>query len=99
MTGDVGARTMETEPTLFVRTRHAKGRVELIFEDTGPGIPPDLSTKIFEPMFSTKGFGVGLGLPVVSQIMEQHDGGIEIESEGGRGAKVCLWLPYEHSAR
>lgn len=99
MTGDVGARTMETEPTLFVHTRHASGRVELIFEDTGPGIPPDLSTKIFEPMFSTKGFGVGLGLPVVSQIMEQHDGGIEIESEDGRGAKVCLWLPYEHSAR
>jgi nitrogen-specific signal transduction histidine kinase len=65
----------------------------MIIEDSGPGIPPDLATKIFEPMFSTKSFGVGLGLPVANQIMEQHDGGIEIESEDGRGTKVCLWLP------
>ena len=43
-------------------------------------------------LYSTKGFGVGLGLPVVKQIMEQHGGGIEIETEEGRGTAVCLWL-------
>jgi PAS domain S-box-containing protein len=93
MTGEVGAGMVETEPTLTVRTNQVNGRIEMIIEDSGPGIPPDLATKIFEPMFSTKSFGVGLGLPVANQIMEQHDGGIEIESEDGRGTKVCLWLP------
>jgi signal transduction histidine kinase len=83
--------------SLTVRTRERDGRVEVIFEDTGPGMPPDIYKKIFEPLYSTKGFGVGLGLPVVKQIMEQHGGGIEIESEEGRGTRVCLWLPTSPS--
>jgi len=86
------------ENTLTVRTQEHDGRVEVIFEDTGPGIPPDVYEKIFEPLYSTKGFGVGLGLPVVKHIMEQHGGGIEIESEEGRGTRVCLWLPTSPSA-
>lgn len=81
------------EHSLTVRSLRKAGRVELHFDDSGPGIPPNLREKVFEPLFSTKGFGVGLGLPVVMQIMEQHGGGIEIESEEGRGTKVCLWLP------
>jgi signal transduction histidine kinase len=82
---------------LTVRTREFDGRAEVIFEDTGPGVPPEIYDKIFEPLYSTKGFGVGLGLPVVKQIMEQHGGGIEIESEVGRGTRVCLWLPQRSS--
>ncbi len=85
------------EHTLTVRTQEHDGRIEVIFEDTGPGIPPDVYGRIFEPLYSTKGFGVGLGLPVVKQIMEQHGGGIEIGSEQGRGTRVCLWLPHGHS--
>lgn len=81
---------------LTVATRKTNGRVEIIFEDSGPGIPDDLLAQIFEPLFSTKGFGVGLGLPVVKQIMEQHQGGVEIESEEGRGTRVCLWLPHDN---
>jgi len=49
--------------------------------------------KIFEPLFSTKTFGVGLGLPVVHKIMQQHGGGVEIESEVGQGCTATLWLP------
>jgi PAS domain S-box-containing protein len=85
------------EHTLTVRTQEHENRIEVIFEDTGPGIPPDVYEKIFEPLYSTKGFGVGLGLPVVKHIMEQHGGGIEIESEEGRGTRVCLWLPTSPS--
>ena len=85
------------EHTLTVRTQEHDGRVEVIFEDTGPRIPPDVYERIFEPLYSTKGFWVGLGLSVVKQIMEQHGGGIEIESEDGRGTRVCLWLPTSRS--
>ena len=75
-----------------MRTRERDGRIEVVFEDRGPGIAPDVYERIFEPLFSTKSFGVGLGLPVVKQIMEQHGGGIEIETDEGRGTAVCLWL-------
>jgi signal transduction histidine kinase len=85
--------------TLTVRTEEHDGRIEVIFEDTGPGIPPDIYERIFEPLYSTKGFGVGLGLPVVKHIMEQHGGGIEIESDEGRGTRVCLWLPTNPPTR
>ncbi|MCZ6860076.1 MAG: ATP-binding protein, partial [Alphaproteobacteria bacterium] len=93
MIGVANEDTDSKENTLTVRTRESAGRIEVIFLDTGPGIPPDVYKKIFEPLYSTKGFGVGLGLPVVKHIMEQHGGGIEIDSEEGRGTRVCLWLP------
>src|SRR5712691_7051461 len=58
---------------------------EIIVKDTGPGIAPDVLPRIFEPLFSTKNFGTGLGLPIVRQLVEQHGGRIAIESELGRG--------------
>jgi len=64
-----------------------------MLEDNGPGIPPDVLAKVFEPLFSTRTFGVGLGLPIVKQIMEGHGGGVEIESRVGEGTRVVLWLP------
>ena len=82
---------------LTVRTGETAERVELIFEDTGPGIPPEIEPKVFEPLFSTKGFGVGLGLSVVDQVMEQHGGGVTIENREGGGARVCLWLPRDEA--
>ncbi len=97
MVGEDREDTGSAEHSLTVLTQEHDGRVEVIFEDTGPGIPPDVYERIFEPLYSTKGCGVGLGLPVVKRIMEQHGGGIEIESEEGRGARVCLWLPISHS--
>ncbi len=78
---------------LTVGAHLAGGRLEIRVSDTGPGIPADAQTKIFEPLFSTKRFGVGLGLPIVKNIMAQHGGGIEINSEVGLGATVTLWLP------
>ncbi len=48
--------------------------------------------KIFEPLFSTKSFGVGLGIPIIKNIMEEHYGGIEIKSKIGQGTTVTLWL-------
>lgn len=82
-----------TEASITVRTRAVGTRLEIIVRDTGSGIPPEVFPKIFEPLFSTKGFGIGLGLPTVKQIMEHHRGGIEVASEPGAGTTVTLWLP------
>ena len=97
MVGDGDGKMEEGEHILTIQTGKTNGRIEVVFEDNGPGIPLDVLPKIFEPMFSTKGFGVGLGLPVVKQIMEQHGGGIEINSGQGGGTRVCLWLPSDHA--
>jgi signal transduction histidine kinase/DNA-binding LacI/PurR family transcriptional regulator len=78
---------------LTVSTRVAGDRLEIQVGDTGCGIPVDIQDRIFEPLFSTKSFGVGLGLPIVRGIMEQHGGGVEIDSQPGRGTVVTLWLP------
>lgn len=86
------------EPRLRVRTERTNGRLNLIFEDSGVGIAPEALPKIFDPLFSTKNFGVGLGLHVVKQIMEEHGGGVDIDSRVGRGTRVCLWLPADQTA-
>lgn len=61
--------------------------------DSGPGIPAELQARVFDPLFTTKATGTGLGLAVVSRIIEQHEGFIAIESEPGRGASFELYLP------
>jgi signal transduction histidine kinase len=81
------------DQSVTVDTRVAGRRLEIAVRDTGGGIPPEVFPKIFEPLFSTKGFGIGLGLPTVKQIMEHHRGGIEVSSRQGEGTTVLLWLP------
>jgi PAS domain S-box-containing protein len=81
--------------SLNIITRHNNNRAEIIIRDSGTGIPEDILKRVFEPLFSTKGFGVGLGMSTVKQIMEQHQGGIEIESTPGNGTSVTLWLPQQ----
>jgi PAS domain S-box-containing protein len=82
---------------IIVRTRAIADRIEIEIADTGPGIAPDILPRIFEPLFSTKGFGVGLGLPTVKQIVEHHGGGIEVTSEVGSGTSVLVWLPLSQA--
>jgi len=79
--------------TLIIQTNLSDSKTEIIVIDAGSGIPDDVYPHIFEPLYSTKGFGVGLGLPIVKQIMEQHGGGIDVTSENNVGTKVTLWLP------
>jgi PAS domain S-box-containing protein len=78
---------------LTVSTHVVVERLEMRIRDTGCGMPDRVMDKIFEPLFSTKSFGVGLGLSIVKTIMEQHDGGIEISSQADVGTTVVLWLP------
>ena len=78
---------------LRVSTAVCDERLEIVLADTGPGIAADVLPKIFEPLFSTKSFGVGLGLPVVRQVLEMHGGGVEVETDPGEGTRFRLWLP------
>jgi PAS domain S-box-containing protein len=81
------------DQTLEALTRTHGNRCEIIVKDSGGGIPAEIMERIFEPLFSTKNFGVGLGVPIIRNIMEDHGGGVEYRSKVGEGTVVTLWLP------
>ena len=68
-------------------------RIEIRFEDTGVGIPPENLQKIFDLYFTTKHHGTGIGLSMVYRIVQLHDGEIEVQSTPGRGTTFRLLLP------
>ncbi len=89
--------TVQTLPRLF-RPPHAGPPMraqELIIDvtNTGPGMPPDVKEKIFEPFYSTKKGGTGLGLAIVNRIISDHMGRIEVDSEAGLGTTMRIHLP------
>ena len=67
--------------------------MEIRIQDTGVGIPPENLPRVFEPYFTTKEVGIGLGLAMTKQILEEHGGRIEIASEPGRGTVARLQFP------
>lgn len=97
MTDTSGSELLQQDARLTVATQTSKDSFKIVISDNGTGISEEVLPKVFEPLFSTKGFGVGLGMPVVNQIMQQHGGGIEIDSKEGEGAIVTLWLPREQN--
>jgi signal transduction histidine kinase len=71
--------------------------LRLTFADTGKGIAPENLEQIFEPYYSTKDTGIGLGLPLTKKIIEEHQGQITVESELGRGTTFTVTLPRSAS--
>lgn len=90
-------QAMSGEGTLTVATdlvqRGAGDWVQVVIRDTGRGIAPDDLGKIFVPFFTTKNQGTGLGLPICRQLIEQHSGMIEVESQLGQGTVFRILLP------
>ncbi len=80
---------------ITVASAVAGPHVRLTIGDSGPGIPADVLPRVFEPLFTTRNFGAGLGLPITRQIVEQHGGTIAIESPPEGGATVTIWLPRQ----
>lgn len=78
---------------LTIRAGKTGNFLEVLFEDSGPGIREEDKGKLFTPFFSTKPRGVGLGLALCKNIIEMHNGTIDIKSEPGKGAIVTVRLP------
>jgi two-component system NtrC family sensor kinase len=90
-----GIEAMGKGGTLRVTTRPRpeENGLEIVFQDDGPGIPPELMQKIFDPFFTTKEKGTGLGLSVVYGIVERHKGRVTVDSEPGKGTRFTIRLP------
>jgi signal transduction histidine kinase len=81
------------EAVVTVRTRRSPAGVEIAVIDRGPGIAPQDREQIFNPFFTTKPGGVGLGLAVSAKIVGDHGGAITVDSEPGQGAAFVVTLP------
>ena len=88
----------EAGGAVTVKTRAAGGMVEIAVIDRGAGIGAKQRDSIFNPFFTTKPQGVGLGLAIVSKIVDEHGGKITVESEPGKGSVFHVLLPVEPSA-
>jgi len=78
---------------LVIRTERFPHFVKIIFSDNGPGIPSDLLHHIFQPFFTTKKTGMGMGLAITQKIIEAHDGRIEVTNLLPKGTQFSIFLP------
>jgi signal transduction histidine kinase len=83
---------------ITVKTRLVEGNAEIAVIDRGEGIPPERQEVIFNPFVTTKPDGVGLGLAIVSKIVDLHGGTITVESEPGKGSVFRVYLPVGRRA-
>lgn len=83
--------------SITVKTRQIDGTVEIAVIDRGPGIDAKNMESIFNPFFTTKSSGVGLGLAIVSKIVDEHGGKISVESKLGEGSVFRVYLPFRES--
>jgi len=84
---------------LTISTREKEGFLELDITDTGSGIADEIKGKIFDPLFTTRAKGIGLGLAVSKSIIERHSGKIEAKSKAGKGITFTIRLPLEMPAQ
>lgn len=89
-------QAMEGKGVLRVTIKADTDMTEMAFTDTGPGIPRANLKKLFQPLFTTKAKGIGLGLAIAKSIVEKHGGTIEAQSEEGHGATLIVRLPRCH---
>lgn len=94
---DNAAYAMNGRGRISIRARIEQREMVLEIEDTGPGIPPDIRERVFEPFYSTKpaGKGSGIGLAVSRSIIEGHAGTLTLAESSGGGARFVIRLPVE----
>jgi PAS domain S-box-containing protein len=89
-------QAMDSHGTINIRVSENKDNVLFDIEDTGPGIPADLLPKIFEPLFTTRQIGTGLGLVSCKSIVEKHGGIITIKTAMGKGTTFTVIIPKKN---
>jgi signal transduction histidine kinase len=88
-----------TDGKISVACSSENGQARIMISDNGPGIPAHLQSKIFEPLFTTKNFGAGLGLSITRNLVTEHRGTIQVVSEAGQGTTFTITLPLaDHDA-
>jgi PAS domain S-box-containing protein len=95
--GDKLLTSGEEAPKLLISTFLKNDHCSIRIIDNGPGMPDDVLLRIREPLFTTKSFGTGLGIPAIEQIAVQHGGRLDIETEIGVGSKFTVWLPMNRT--
>lgn len=80
-------------PHIWISTLRIGDDAVIRVKDNGPGIDAELISKIREPLYTTKSFGTGLGIPAIEQIAVQHNGRLEIHSRKGEGAEFSIFIP------
>ncbi|MGD0437079.1 MAG: ATP-binding protein [Bryobacteraceae bacterium] len=83
--------------SVTVNTRRVDGTVEIGIIDRGSGIEPEHLENIFNPFFTTKATGVGLGLAIVSKIVDEHGGKVSVDSRPGVGSTFRVFLPFRET--
>ncbi len=83
----------ELQISIAPESSGGKPGVGILIEDSGPGVPPDFREQIFNPFFTSKKDGVGLGLSIVAKIVDDHRGWIKLESGAASGARFHVFLP------
>ena len=86
-------QAMEYNGTIDVNLTDSDNEIKISVKDSGPGIPDDLLPKIFDPMFTTRQIGTGLGLVSCKSIVEQHNGRIDVKSKINHGTTFTVTLP------
>lgn len=81
--------------TLEIETKDEEGGASIIVEDNGVGISKEKMAHVFEPYFTTKKKGMGLGLMIVHRIVGQHGGRIHVQPGAQSGTRFCIWFPRE----
>jgi two-component system sensor histidine kinase HydH len=84
--------SMEGKGELLVKLAPAGERIEIEFQDRGPGISPENLSRILEPFFTTKREGTGLGLSIASRVIERHGGSLRVVSTPGNGTSFIVEL-------
>ena len=92
-------QAMSDGGTLEIATGTEDEFIVVRFRDQGCGIPEENMRKLFEPLFTTKAKGIGLGLALIKTLVEGHKGTIEVESEVGKGTTFSVRLPVDHNKR
>jgi len=80
---------------LTISAAQQGAEVAIAVQDSGVGIPAENMGKLFDPLFTTKAKGIGLGLAVSQKLVEANGGKIEVESEPGKGSSFTVFLPGE----